>query len=164
MIRFAEKLHIVPLLAPAASSDSRASAYINIENAHWASFLLYAGAMTSDSTDTITITVEASTAASSNATEIQVPFQYRLSSATGGDLWGAIGSAAAATGYAITAEDDNKLLLVEVNPDAIPALTGYTDHKFLRVVCTADIVTAYSLDVVAILEPRYGKNLIPSST
>ena len=164
MIRFAEKLHVVPLLAPAASSDSRASAYINVENAQWASFLLYAGAMTSDSTDTITVTIEASTAASSNATEIQVPFSYRLSAITGDDLWGAIGSAAAATGYAITAVDDNKLLLVDVDLAVLPGLTGYTDHSFLRVVCTASIVTAYSLSVIAALEPRYGKNLIPSST
>lgn len=168
MIRFAEHLKVLPVLAPAATTASggRGSSYIDLKDVHWASFHVLFGAMTSDSTDTITVTVEASTAASSNATEIQVPFKYRLSSAIDTDSMGAITSAAAATGVAVTAEDDNKVLCVDVDPSAIPALTGYTDHRFIRIFCTpsADIATAYSVGAVAYLEPRYPGNSIPSST
>jgi len=166
MIRFVEPLKVLPVRAPAASTAARASEYIDMENVHWLSFHVLFGAMTSDSTDTITLTVEASTAASSNATEIQVPFQYRLSAAIATDSMGAITSAAAATGVAIDAEDDNKLLCIEVDPSAIPGLTSYTDHKYCRLVLTpsADIATAYSVGAVAYMENRYPGNAIPSST
>jgi len=166
MIRFVEPLKALPVLAPAASTAARASEYIDLENIHWVSFHVLFGAMTSDSTDTITLTVEASTAGSSNATEIQVPFQYRLSSAVQTDSMGDITAAVAATGVVIDAEDDNKLLCIEVDPSAIPSLTGYTDHKYLRLVLTPSsaLATAYSVGAVAYCESRYPGNAIPSST
>ena len=166
MIRFAEGLKVLPILTPAASTAARASEYIDLENLHWVSIHALLGSMTSDSTDTITFTVEASTAASSNATEIQVPFSYRLSAAVATDTMGAITAAAAAAGAVITAEKDNMLLCIDVDPSVIPSLTGYTDHKFLRLVLSpsSNLVTAYSVGAVLYAEPRYKGNSIPSST
>lgn len=166
MIRFAEGLKVLPILTPAASTAARASEYIDLENCHWVSIHALLGAMTSDSTDTITFTVEVSTAASSNATEIKVPFNYRLSAAVQTDTMGAITAAAAATGVAVNATDDNKLLCIDIDPSVIPSLTGYVDHKFLRLVLTpvTELATAYSVGAVLYAEPRYKGNSIPSST
>jgi hypothetical protein len=163
-IRYAEGLKVLPILAPVADSTSVATSYVDLDTAQWASFLVQFGAMTSDSTDTVTITVECSTESDSNATEIQVPFKYRLSAAVDTDTMGAITSAAAATGAVVTAADDNKLLIVDVDPASLPSLTGYTDHRFLRLVLTKSAGLATNIiDVIAVLEPRYPGNAIPSS-
>ena len=166
MIRFCEGLKVLPVLAPAASASAgRGSEYIDLENAHWVSFHILFGAMTSDSTDTITVTVQCSTSTTSNATEIAMAFNYRLSAAVATDTMGAI-TAATSSGVAITAAQDNMLLCVEVDPSAIPSLTGYTDHKYLRfwLAPSADIATAYSVGAVAYIEDRFHGNSIPSST
>lgn len=159
MIRFAEGLKVLPVLAPVANSTSEGTDYVDLDGSHWITFLVQFGAMTSDSTDTVTVTVECSTAASSNATEIQVPFKYRLSAAVGTDTMGAITAAAAATGAVVDAEDDNKLLIVDVDPAAIPSLTGYTDHRYLRLWLAKNTELATNIvDVIAVMEPRYPGN------
>ena len=76
MARYAEKLHIVPLLAPASSTDAVAiSNAVNLENAHWVSFLVNWGAMTGDA-DKLVVSVEASTqgAATPNSADTAIPF------------------------------------------------------------------------------------------
>jgi len=165
-IRYAEGLKVLPILAPVADSTSVATSYVDLDTAQWASFLVQFGAMTSDSTDTVTITVECSTESDSNATEIQVPFKYRLSAAVDGpDAMSAITSATASGGAAFDAEDDNKLVVIDVDPASLPSLTGYTDHRFLRLVLTKSAGLATNIiDVIAVLEPRYPGNAIPSST
>jgi len=162
-IRYAEGLKCLPIIAPVAFTTSAIeSEYVDMETHHWGSFHIAFGDMTSDSTDTVTVTVECSTAASSNATEVNLAFDYRLSSAVATDSMGAITSATT-TGVSITATDDAKLLIVEVNPDTIPA--ALTDGKFLRIVATpSDAVASGVISAVAYLEPRYPANLSPSST
>jgi len=164
-IRYAEGLKVLPILAPVADSTSVATSYVDLNTAQWATFLVQFGAMTSDSTDTVTITVECSTESGSNATELKVPFKYRLSSAVDTDSMGAITSAVAATGAAFTAVDDNKMAVIDVDPASLPSLTGYTDHRFLRLVLTKTAGLASNIiDAIAVLEPRYPGNAIPSST
>lgn len=168
MIRFAENLKCLPILSPAATTADagRGSEYVDMRNVQWLSVHALFGAMTSDSTDTITVTVQCSTAASSNATELNVPFSYRLSSAIATDDQGAITAATAAAGVVISATDDDKLLQIEVDPTSIPSLTNYTNHRYVRVFFDPSdaIATAYSVGAVAYIEPRYKGNEMPSST
>lgn len=161
-IRFAEGLKVLPLLAPQAiTTSATASSYVDLDGAHWATFLVSLGAWTSDSTDTVTFTVEASTAGSSNATEAAIAYTYRLASAIDTDSMGAI-TAATTAGVALTATDDNKVLVIDVDPAAVAATA---DRRYLRVVATPSSHNASTLlSVCAFLEPRYPGNSIPSAT
>jgi hypothetical protein len=77
-------------------------------------------------------------------------------------------TAATSDGVALTSSTDpsvslaDRLLLIEVNADELPAKKS--DGRFLSVVITptADVVGV--VGVTAILEPRYPGNDIPSST
>lgn len=160
-IQFAEGLKVLPILAPAdIVATATASQYVNISGAHWASFVVQFGALTNS---TGVITVEASTAGSSNATEAAIPFKYRLTSAVATDSLGAITSATS-DGVSIAANDDNKALVIEVDPAALPANPG-ADYKYLRLVVTpASDNTAYVVGAIAYLQPRYPGNSIASAT
>lgn len=162
-IRFAEGLKVLPLLAPQnITTSAAASYYADLDGAHWATVVVSLGAWTSDSTDTVVFTVEASTAGSSNATESAIAFTYRLSSAVDTDLMGAI-TAATSAGVTLTATDDNKVLVIDIDP-AVVAAVG-TDHKFFRVVATPSSNNAGTqLAMCAFLEPRYPANLSPNAT
>jgi hypothetical protein len=159
--KFAEGLKVLPILAPAdIVAAATASQYVNISKANWATFVVQFGALTAS---TGTITVEASTAGSSNSGEAAIPFKYRLSSAVGTDSLGAI-TAASSAGASIAATDDNKVLVIDVDPAALPANPG-ADYKYLRVVVTpASDNTAYVVGAVAYLHPRYPGNSISSAT
>lgn len=163
IFRFAESVKVLPVIAPVAFTSSVVeSAYVNLEKIHWAEFLVSFGVMTSDSSDTVTLTVECSTGATSNATEVNLPFWYRLTSAVASDTHGAITSATT-VGVAITAEDDAKMVIVSVDPNLIE---GYlTDGQWIRLVATptADVASGV-ISVVFVGEPRYPGNLIPSAT
>jgi hypothetical protein len=164
-IKFAEGLHVLPVLAPLADSTSVGTDYLNIENAQWITYLVQFGAMTSDSTDTVTVTVECSTDSSSGANEISVPFYYRLSAAVGTDTSGTI-TKATASGVAVTATDDNKLLIIDIDPAEIAATTGFTDaHIYNRLWLSKNAELATNtIGVIAAIEPRYPGNTIPDIT
>lgn len=159
--QFAEGLKVLPILAPAdITTTATGTQYVDISKAHWASFVVQFGNLNNS---TGTVTVEASTAGSSNATEAAIPFKYRLTSAVATDSLGAITSASSA-GVAIAAADDNKALIIEVDPAALPANPG-ADYKYLRVVVTpATDNTNYLVGAVAYLQPRYPGNSIASAT
>ena len=163
--RFAEKLDILPILAPISTTDGT-SDLLDASQAHWMTFLFQVGNFTSDSTDTCTVTVVCSTATTTNATEISLPFHYRLTEAVGTDTQGAITAVSTGTdGVALTALDDGKMLVIDVDPACIPSVTDYTNHRYVGLtwVCTADVGEIY-LSAVAILEPRYPGNAIPDVT
>lgn len=162
-IRFAEGLKVLPILAPQnIVASATASEYVDLKLANWATFVVSFGAATSDSTDTCTVTVEASTAASSNATEGAIAFSYRLSSAVATDSMGTI-TAATTAGVAVTATDDNKVLVIDVDPAAVAATAA--DRRFLRVVLTPNAeMASCNVGALAFLAPRYPGNAIPSST
>lgn len=169
-MRFAEELKTAMLLAPIAiTNTAKQSNYIKVDKAHWASFLVSFGAFSSsDDTTTVGVTVECSTAGSSNATETAIAFKYRLCNAVGSDTWGTITATTSTTGVEIRNEsDENKVMLIDVDPSALDA--AQPDGLYLRVVATPGATGAAS-DVVgvvavhAILEPRYPGNTIPSAT
>lgn len=159
--QFNEHYKLLPLLTIAdIAATATASAYIDLKEAHWATFLVPFGAITGD---TVTVTVECSTAASSNATEAAVPFRYRLSSAVATDDMGAV-TAATSAGASITATDDNKVLAIDLDPAAIPSNPG-DDYRYARVVITpGSDMTAFITGVQAVLLPRYPGNDINSAT
>jgi hypothetical protein len=157
MIRYAEKLQIVPIYAPqATTSADTETTHVKVKNAQWLSFLCYWGAVTSDSTDICNIKVYTSTAASTT-NAVSQPFKYRLSSAVGDDSWGAITAATAAAGVNITGEDDNKMLLIDVDPASLYALDSDAEFAHLLIDGSA-IITNPAFGACAILEPRYPQN------
>jgi hypothetical protein len=150
MLRYAEKMKVLPILAPAdIAATATATQYVDLDQAHWATFAVQFGAVTNS---TIAVTVECSTAASSNATEQAIAF----------NSIGAI-TAATTTGAALAATDDNKTLLIDLDPSAVAALGA--DFQFARVVVTpATDNTAVLVGAIAYLEPRYPGNSIASAT
>lgn len=163
-VRYAQGMQPLNLLAPQdIVATATASAYFDLNLSNWLTVYVPFGAIAStDSTGEVVVTVEASTAGSSNATEGAIAFQYRLSSAVATDSMGAITSATTA-GVAVGQADDNKFLVIDVDPAAV-ATTA--DRRFVRVVITptAEITSTVVGGVIAIAEPRYPGNAIPSST
>jgi len=156
--RYAEKLHIVPLLAPAASTAGGGvkSYAVRLKNTQWLSFLVNWGAMTSDVTELMTITVEATTAIgnSTAATDTAIPFMYRLSGVPGtDDNWGD-STAATASGASVTALQDNMAMIIDVDPASIPALDSDAIAVRLRL-DAGDQISNYATTVTALIEDRY---------
>jgi hypothetical protein len=153
--RFADKLKVLPHLAPqnittgAVSGDGMLLKYLN-----WVTFLVSLGAMTSDSTDTVTFTVESSTGASTNSNDVAIPFTYRLSSALGTDNHGAATTCSTAGVAMNAATHDNMMLIIDVDPAILP--TEDSDAAYIRVVATPSAENAGCLlSAVAVCETRY---------
>ncbi len=169
MARYAEKLHIVPLLNSAGSTTAAVLSYAAaLENTQWLSFLVTFGAMTSDSTDVVNVKVVATDTLgnTTDAQDIGLPFYYRLSGAPGAnaDVWGDITAATAAAGLDITAVQDNMNLLIDVDPASVPSL--HSTAKGVRVVLDGTgSVAAVASTVTGLIESRYPQNAhIPAST
>ena len=166
MYSYLENEKVLNLLAPQdAVATAKASAYVNVANAAGTiEFDIPFGSIAStDSTGAVVVTVEASTAGSSNATEAAIAFKYRLSAAVATDSMGAI-TDAAATGAAVVNTSDNCTLHVFVEPSALAAAGA--DKNWLRVVITptAEITETLIGGVICRFRPRYAQNAIPSST
>ena len=163
-LRYAEGLKVLPVLAPVTMTTSAVSSgEVWLREAQWVTFLVSIGSMTSDSTDVCVITVESSTSNSTAATDEGIAFNYRLSSAVDTDSMGAI-TAATSDGVTIGAtSDDNKLLVIDVDPAYVAGKD--TDAEYLRVVLTpSDAVAALPVSVVAVIEPRYPGASMNSAT
>lgn len=164
-IRYAEGLKVLPILTVAdVVATATYTAYVDLDKVNWATFLVSFGAIAStDSTGEVVITVECSTAGTSNATEGNVAFSYRLSAAVATDTMGAITAATAAAGAAINNTADNTVVVIDVDPAAVAATAA--DRRFVRLLLTpTSEITSTIVGVTAIMEPRYPGNAIPSST
>ena len=163
-IRYAEGLKVLPILAPQNMTTSAVSSgEVWLREAQWVTFLVPFGAFTSDSTDVVVITVESSTSNSTAATDEAIAFNYRLSSAVDTDSMGAI-TAATSDGVTLGAtSDDNKCLIIDVDPAYVAAQD--TDAQYLRVVATpSDAVAGLQIAAIAVIEPRYPGNSMNSAT
>lgn len=163
-IRYAEGLKILPILAPAdIVATATATQYVDLKLVNWATFLVTFGAVAStDSTGAAVVTLQASTAGTSNATEVSVAFPYRLSAAVATDTMGALATATTA-GASVGQADDNKVLVVDVDPAVIAAQGA--DYRYVRLMVTPTAeVTSTIVSAVAVLEHRFPGNSIPSST
>jgi hypothetical protein len=162
MIRFAEKLQVLNLRAPAATSDSFNSASVSMKNNQWLTFLVHWGVMDNAATAVVTIKPYSTTnvAGSSDASDTALPFKYRLSSTAANDDMGAITSVAAGTGVALTRTQTARMMLLEIDPSTIPGLDANATNVYLQIATVADHATDAGVifDVVAITEPRYPQN------
>ena len=73
-------------------------------------------------------------------------------------MWGAITSATAASDLSITGVDDNKALLIDVDPASLYALDSDAEYAHL-LIDGSGIVTNPAFGAVFIGEPRYPRNL-----
>ena len=164
MARYAEKLHIVPVFAPASSTATIRSYAVALDNSQWITFLINLGVMTSDSTDVATVTIVATDTLgnSSDAQDVAIPFSYRLSAAVASENWGDI-TAATATGMTFNATDDGKSIVIDVDPASIPAL--HSTAKGVQVLIdAAGLISNVATSITALIEDRYPQNEHLSST
>lgn len=150
--------NVVPLLAPFDRAGTLLQTpYLDLKGATRASFLLYFGVVTSTTaTDELTMTLEASTASTSNASEEAIPFQYRVSAAFAtGNTWGAITDATSA-GFSMGASTvfDGFMLMVDLDPAKITLKKE--DARYVRLVGThTDAYSVMLVTCVGIIEPSY---------
>lgn len=113
---------------------------------HRVTFLVHLATLTGDS---LAVTVEESSAATTTSAAA-IPFVYRLGSAAAADTWGAV-TTADSTGVDLTASDDNKLLLIDVDP------ADMTDGKaYLSILLSPGAsASACGVSAYAIVDPRY---------
>lgn len=164
-MKYAEQVKVLPILAAQdIAATATATSYFDVSKALGPIEIAFNfGVVTStDSTGEAIVTIEASTAGSSNATEVAIPFKYRLSAAVNTDNMGAI-TDATSNGVGFTQGDDNKILLAYVDPAALAALGA--DYNWLRgVISPTTEVSATLVQVTARFRPRYAGNAIASDT
>jgi hypothetical protein len=157
--------NIIHLLAPQdIASTATEGGYMDLRNAHKASFLVIFGAITSaTTTDEFVISVRAATV-DSGGVELPVDFRYRKSGALGTNTWGAVTTVAAATGLGMGADDsDNMMVWIEVDPDALAAAN--TDYRYVHVLLTDNVdMEACLVTIIGVIEPRYKQTTHISAT
>lgn len=156
--RFVEYENVVPLLAPVdIAGTATATPYVDLKTAHDLTLFVYIGNITTASADQTAgpvVTIECATGAASASNETNYEFQYRLSSATGTNTWGAISSASA--GVDITVTGDGKMLAIHVDPSGVQ--TALADARYIRAVITPGTGGAICLVAAwAVLSPRYAQ-------
>jgi hypothetical protein len=151
---FGQYLNIYPLLSPVDTTSSAVnSAFVDLAGSNNARIYVFFGSVTAASTDdVVTVTVEAATTTAS-ASEIAIGYSYRLSGAVGANTWGAI-TAVGATGMEIGLSDDDKILLIELDPAVVQATED--GSRYVRVVVTPTAgVSAAEVAAWAELDPQY---------
>lgn len=156
-VRLISNENIIPLRAPVDDAGTAyALPYIDLKNALHCTLFVWFGVISAASVDQpVIVTVEASTAAASNATEVAIAFKYRKSGAVGANTWGAITSATS-TGITVATTDDGFLYAIDIDPAALPAAHGQDDARFIRGVIGIDAGGTVTLNAAwAVVEPRY---------
>lgn len=145
--RFAQDIQIVPIMAPIdLASTTVRTTHLKVSNAHRVSLILQFGNLTSDSK---IVTVEESSAASTTNAEA-IAFMYRLSAKVGtADTWSAVTTADSDGVEVDDSSDDNKSLLIDIDPSA---LTEGDNYLAIKIVSSGGIALA---SAVALLVPRY---------
>ena len=169
--RFAEGLKVLPVIAPVdTAATAQVSAFVDCDQLHWLTFIIPFGNCTSDDSDIVAITVRCSTEDTSATTEpMNIDFWYRLSSAVATDSMGVI---TAATSDGIGTSDDginaagldSKVLIIDVDPSVVAAKAATSGGNRWVSVAIAPTGPITIDGAIAIGEPRYPGNSIPSST
>ncbi len=155
--------NVVMLLAPQdIAGDATASTYLDLKTANDCMiYVMVGGITTASATAGPVITIQASTAAASNATETNYEFLYRLSGAVQSNTWTAPASATA--GVDLTVDGDDKILAIKVDPAGVAALGA--DFRYVRVVVTPGTGgTACLVSVMAAIDTRYKQTTFVSAT
>ena len=161
-IRFGEALECLPVLVPATATNetARVSSFVDLSLCHWVTFVCSFGAISVTDTGLITVKVEGSTTGADSDTEADVDFYYRISNAVGAaPSMGTITACESSNTNTVASTDvASALLLIEVNPDEVNA------YRYVRVsLDPAADTTSWVSSIVAVKEPRYPGNAIPSN-
>ena len=150
-----ELVHFIPLVSPVDTvSAAVTTAEVDTGECKWLQFYAFFGTVT---TQPVVVTLEECTDTSGTG-NTAMAFNYRLSAAAGTDTMGAI-TAATSSGVTIGVSDDDKCLIVEVDPNAVAALGG----PYARLVVTPNGSTsACEVAVWALALPRNAQNVVPS--
>lgn len=158
-MKYVQDYHVLPVLAPAdITTNNTNTQFVNVSGALWVEWHCMIGNIAGDTYD---FTVEACTsnATSGGATEITVPFSYRLSSAVGTDTMGAVTACSSAAAAPVAAGDDNKLLILSLNPADLDE--GY---NYARVHIAYNSGTNCVVGVNALMLPVYASQSMLSAT
>jgi hypothetical protein len=152
---FSERAHVIPVLAPIdIIATDVTTDVVDAGEMTRGFFVVNFGVVTGD---TCTIFLyECDDIVPTNSTAIA--FNYRLSSAVGTDVMGAITAATAAAGYVAPATVDGKCVVVEVDPAALSA--GYPYVKLGLV--TGASMSACLVSATFVAEPRNAQNVVAS--
>ena len=144
---FGYEHNIIPLKAPVDSAGTAfATTYVDLKNAQWVTFYDWCGVISAASADQpVLVTIECSTAASSNATEVAVAFKYRMSGLAAANTWGAV-TAATSTGASFGTTDDGKIMRIDIDPAALEA--ALPDARFVRLVQGIDAGGSVTLNAI----------------
>ena len=115
-IKYADGLHVVPVLAPVATTeDGLVSARVKLTNMNWVSFLITLGAISTASTGAVKVSLFTSSGNASTALT-EHDFEYRISSGVGADGWGAVTAVPSTDSLEIGAEDGTKAVIIDADP------------------------------------------------
>lgn len=151
-MRFSERFKVAALTESADVTTNGVDAYsVNFGKLHNGCFLINFGAITAD--DVLKVYVGASQGTKTTA----IAFKYRLAAADTkaalSDTFGAF-TDVASTGLTLTAATfDHKLVIVEVDSQAIADATPYVTIE------TAGSATTSNISIVFIGEPRYSSSV-----
>jgi len=152
-IRFAQNMIVRPLYSGLGASADETS-WVDVSKAQWVTFYITGAADTAT-----TLHIEASSAASTNASCEDIPFWYRVSGAVttaaaglGADTWGAITTADSA-GFANT----TGALLLDVDPAVLPVLNNNFRYLHVRFDAVTSYVATPPWGITAFIEPRVGR-------
>ncbi len=165
MLNYAENVKVVPLLGSIdIVATATGSNYVALKDVvGLLEIEVNFGLITStDSTGEVVVTIEASSGASSNASEAAIAFNYRQSGAVGTDTMGAI-AAATSAGKAVLNTTDSVTLLCYIDPSAVTNVSDQYTYVRAVVTPTAEISSTV-VGAVARYRPRYAGNAIPSSS
>jgi len=161
-VRFGEGLKVIPVLAPQDNDATAAwTTCVDLDMAHWVTFIVQFGALSSDgaSCDDVQVDVVC-TSLNSTASATEIDFTYRLSSAILTDTWGDI-TAGTSAGIVIGPAMDNMSLIIDVDPNVVYSKSSVKRFVSVHLHPATSITLA---SAVAIVEPRYPGNSMPSSS
>lgn len=162
---FAERSHIMPLLAPVdAVATAKTTNFHKLAEVHRLQIFVFFGVITSTSADQVPIVTVEAASTNASGSEVQVAFDYRaFGVADTADSLGAKTAATATAGLQPATTDDNKLYVIEIDPAAILAVKATA--KWFRLVITPDAGSSVCLvSAWAVADSRYGTNSQNSAT
>ena len=153
------KEHFLLVMAPVSfTTAASVTGYVDLSGVEDCTFLLNVGTCASSSTTNTLVTVEASSAAASNASEVQIICNYRKSSALATDAFASVTAmvTAAAGVPLVPTTDANKIVLIDVDPSVVIGATANKNGRYVRLVITPNAqTTATIIGVTAIMTPMY---------
>jgi hypothetical protein len=161
--------HFLLVMAPVSfTTAASVTGYVDLSGVESCTFLLNVGTCASSSSTNTIVTIEASSAAASNATEGQVLCNYRKSAALATDTMTAVTAmtTAAAGVPLVPTTDANKIVLIDIDPAVVLGSNTNKNGRYVRAVITPNAqTTATIVGITAIMRPMYaGATMVSSIT